>query len=172
MYYVYRFKDASNKIIYVGRTDNLDQRMSRHFTKTGHLPSDCYNRTKIVEYIEVDSYNECSILEIYFISQYSPVYNVRYAGGVNTLSLDASRYKWTKYVFKEESTLRRFNLIAARSDSGMTQLQVAEHIGVGVNQYYRLESGRVDGSVEVWRKLRSLFGKPIDELLKHGDGTI
>ncbi|WP_416389558.1 GIY-YIG nuclease family protein [Paeniclostridium hominis] len=31
----------NNKIIYVGKTNNLDRRFKQHFTK-GHLPEECY----------------------------------------------------------------------------------------------------------------------------------
>ena len=41
MYYVYRFLDKDNEIIYVGKTYNLETRLKTHFGKKGHLPEEC-----------------------------------------------------------------------------------------------------------------------------------
>ena len=50
-FYVYRFKNEENEIIYVGKTKNLKQRLSGHFGKQGHLPEKCYKEVRKVEFL-------------------------------------------------------------------------------------------------------------------------
>lgn len=73
-YYVYRFKNIDDKIIYVGKTNNIRTRMSQHFT-SGHLPKECYDSVKEIEFIKLNSNTEMDIYETYFINKYNPRYN-------------------------------------------------------------------------------------------------
>lgn len=73
--YVYRFIDKNKKIIYVGKTNNLDRRFGQHFNKGGHLPKECYNSVWKMEYIKVDSELNALLLETYYINKYRPKYN-------------------------------------------------------------------------------------------------
>lgn len=61
-YYVYRFSNKQNVIVYVGRTGNLQQRFLQH----EHLTDDI----KRIEYIECDSEAEMAWKEIYYINLY------------------------------------------------------------------------------------------------------
>lgn len=72
--YVYRFKDNKDKVIYVGRTNNIKRRMKEHF-KSGHLPLKCYKEVNSIEYIACKSEADRNILEIYLINTYKPKYN-------------------------------------------------------------------------------------------------
>jgi transcriptional regulator with XRE-family HTH domain len=65
----------------------------------------------------------------------------------------------------------RINLIKVRKGKSLTQKQVAEKIGICVRQYQKLEAGTSNGSVEIWCKLKDLFNKPIDCLLKQAIDT-
>lgn len=51
----------------------------------------------------------------------------------------------------------RENLKAARTAKGMTQQQVAEHLGISLRHYQRMESGEIIGFVELWDDLEDLF---------------
>ena len=73
--YVYRFIDKDKKIIYVGKSNNLDRRYGQHFKKGGHLPKECYNSVWKMEYIKVDSELNALLLETYYINKYRPKYN-------------------------------------------------------------------------------------------------
>jgi hypothetical protein len=76
-YYVYRFIDVTNEIIYVGKTKNIETRINRqHFTINGHLPQDCYDDTLKVEYAILNSKVEMDIYELYYINKCLPKYNV------------------------------------------------------------------------------------------------
>lgn len=58
------------------------------------------------------------------------------------------------------------NLINAREEKGLTQVETAELLGVSEQHYQRLEAGTSDGSVKVWQKLKEITGKSIDFLLE------
>lgn len=73
--YVYRFINSDEKIIYVGKTNNLDRRYVQHFNKKGHLPSECYNSVWKIEYIKTDTELNALLLETYYINKYRPKYN-------------------------------------------------------------------------------------------------
>lgn len=51
----------------------------------------------------------------------------------------------------------RPNLKQARLDKGMTQQQVADHLGISLRHYQRMESGEIIGFVELWDGLEDLF---------------
>ena len=75
-YYVYRFLDKDNNIIYIGKTNNLSRRMNgQHFSHRGHLVRECYIETEKIEYSQYKSSNMMSIYEIFLINKHTPRYN-------------------------------------------------------------------------------------------------
>lgn len=60
----------------------------------------------------------------------------------------------------------RTNLRKARMKAGLTQADVARMVGIGLRQYKAIEYGESNGSVEVWKHLRTIFHKSIDFLLE------
>ena len=58
----------------------------------------------------------------------------------------------------------RTNLINARKKIGYTQKQIAQVLEMTERHYQDLEAGTSDGSMKVWKKLRSLLNKTIDYL--------
>ncbi len=76
---VYKFKDKSGEIIYVGKAKSLRNRVGSYFhanldpeTKTGSLVS----RINDIEYIQVESEFDAIILEAELIKKYRPKYNI------------------------------------------------------------------------------------------------
>lgn len=57
------------------------------------------------------------------------------------------------------------NLKSLRKQSGMTQKQVAEHLGVVESCYANWEQGRTEPNIETLRKLCDLFTVNADDLL-------
>ena len=51
----------------------------------------------------------------------------------------------------------RPNLKQARLDKGMTQQQVADHLGITLRNYQKLEAGELLGRIAHWDKLEDLF---------------
>lgn len=45
----------------------------------------------------------------------------------------------------------------ARIDKGMTQQEVAEHLGISLRHYQKIEEGTVIGKVDLWDDLEDLF---------------
>ncbi len=53
--------------------------------------------------------------------------------------------------------MARENLKKARKEAGMTQKQVAEYLKISERYYRLIESGKRNGTFEVWDKLEDLF---------------
>jgi len=85
---VYKFFNAEDKIIYVGKAKNLKRRVSSYFTKT----HDSYKTNVLVshiarlEYICVDTEADALLLENNLIKKYQPRYNI--------LLKDGKTYPW------------------------------------------------------------------------------
>jgi len=76
---VYLYKDAQNKIIYVGKAKNLRSRVRSYFNedrladvKTGSLIAEARD----IDFIEVDNNKEALALENNLIKQYKPRFNI------------------------------------------------------------------------------------------------
>lgn len=96
-YYVYRFLNKDNIIIYVGRTGNLYQRFLQH----DHLTDEVSK----IEYIECDSEAEMVWKEIYYINLYynnlsTNISDVYLNGKMKDIGLGD---KWKRYKFKYQS---------------------------------------------------------------------
>lgn len=52
----------------------------------------------------------------------------------------------------------RQNLKAARQKAGMTQQQVADHLGISLVYYQKIEQGSRVGDFEIWDSLEDIFG--------------
>ena len=66
------------------------------------------------------------------------------------------------------------NLHTERETHTKTQREVALALGITERQYHALENGTSNGSMNVWKKAREYFRKPIDYLLglpPLGNGT-
>ena len=67
MYYVYRFLDKSQNVIYVGKSkQDLEIRFARHL----HLPNECYAMVHKIQFISCETESDMSIKEIYYINKY------------------------------------------------------------------------------------------------------
>lgn len=102
MAYVYRFKDANGKVIYVGRALELDARIRTHFSASGHLPKECYEITEEVEFLKFDTPNEMKIKELYYIGLHKPDFNSLDVSDVG-FGVDTSGDDWQKYTLLEKN---------------------------------------------------------------------
>jgi len=76
----YQFKDATGRVIYVGKAINLRSRVNSYFAKTDSLHIRTANMVAAaysVEWIEVRNEIEALILEHSLINRYSPRFNIR-----------------------------------------------------------------------------------------------
>jgi len=74
-YFVYKFVDDNEQIIYIGKTIRLPARMVQHFKTDSHLPDGCYDNVKDVFYCLLKTKAEMDIYEIYLIDKFRPQYN-------------------------------------------------------------------------------------------------
>lgn len=60
--------------------------------------------------------------------------------------------------------MKNYTLIRLRKQSGKTQRQVAQDIGISKSMYAMIETGRRTGSYITMKKVARYFGKTIDEI--------
>lgn len=76
---VYRFRDASEKVIYVGKAKNLRNRLSSYFARDLHPRTQKMVATaQQVDWVVVRSETEALQLEYSWIKEYDPQFNVRF----------------------------------------------------------------------------------------------
>ena len=93
MSYVYRFIDIEGRVIYYGKTLDMQNRMKSHFTK-GHLPKECYQSVAKIEYQKYKTESDALIMETYYITKYSPKYNkLGQSKDMPTIKFDEGNWK-------------------------------------------------------------------------------
>ena len=102
MYYVYRFLDKSNQIVYVGKTGYLKKRMTEHFSKQGHLTKGQYEQVEKIEYVELAFHLDMDFLEKYLINLWKPPFNsVDKDSDITLFSFNNAPLKWKNFDKKE-----------------------------------------------------------------------
>ncbi len=91
----YQFKDASNKIIYIGKAKNLRKRVKSYFQKRDLDPKTEALKEKIesVDFIITDNEVEALVLENNLIKKHQPKYNINYK--------DSRRYAYIELTSEE-----------------------------------------------------------------------
>ena len=78
-YYIYRFLDEDDNILYIGRTNDIRRRIiTEHFTNNTHLCKECYIETAKVEYSEFSNESEKVAYEAILINKFKPKYNIQF----------------------------------------------------------------------------------------------
>lgn len=105
VYYVYRFFNINNEIVYVGKTNNIDSRMRQHFSDKGHLKPEQYAQVQRVEYTECPSQLDMDILEKYLINLWQPPFNtVDRNSSISFFDLkNTKELKWIVYFNKSNN---------------------------------------------------------------------
>lgn len=111
MAFVYRFIDDKERVIYYGKTIDLDSRIHNHFTR-GHLPRECYDSVARIEYQKYKTESDALIMETYYITKYNPKYN-KLGKSRDIPDIEFEEKKWKTYrVFdvKPSKSNRNFNI--------------------------------------------------------------
>lgn len=173
MYYVYRFLDANENVIYVGKTADIRERMYQHFSEVGHLPKECYDKVHKIEYLETKDSVDGTIIEKYLINEFRPMFNSDYVNSDIIYSLNSNEFAWKIYDrnFCRKHKYTTYNssklLIAKkRLENGWTQQDVADMIGTTKGHYSNIERGIRLPAYEYIVRLQHLFNMLIDELLQ------
>jgi excinuclease ABC subunit C len=92
---VYRFRDSTGRVIYVGKAKSLRSRLNSYFTGDLHPRTEQMVRTaRAVDWTVVSTEVEALQLEYTWIKQYDPRFNVRYR--------DDKSYPWLAVTLDEE----------------------------------------------------------------------
>jgi excinuclease ABC subunit C len=75
---IYKYFDAGNELIYVGKARNLKKRISSYFTKTftGYKTHELVKRINRIEFVIVNSEQDAFLLENSLIKEFQPKYNI------------------------------------------------------------------------------------------------
>jgi excinuclease ABC subunit C len=75
---IYKYFDAKNELLYVGKAKNLRKRISSYFTKTftGYKTHELVQRISHIEFTIVDSEQDAFLLENALIKQFQPRFNI------------------------------------------------------------------------------------------------
>jgi len=110
-YFIYKFVDDNDQIIYIGKTIRLPDRMVQHFTTDSHLTNECYDNVKYIFYSSLKTKIEMDIYEIYLIDKYRPRYNIKSVYKQDEISsIVLPELFWEKYYsesldLKEKTTI-------------------------------------------------------------------
>src|SRR5690625_15676 len=96
-FYVYMFYDYNGKVVYVGRTNNIEKRIKQHFRGQGNLSKHQYEQVFKVVYAELPSMNDSIIYETYYISMFNPKFNTSLNDGVGTSVIIVNEPKFVEY---------------------------------------------------------------------------
>lgn len=105
-YYIYKFLDKKNDILYIGRTNDIYRRiLKEHFTDLGHLPYECYKSIEKVVYTEIKFESEEVAYEAILINLLKPKYNIQFKdeGNFNTF---IPEFKWLDFKWEYEGQLQ------------------------------------------------------------------
>ena len=96
---VYRFLDEDRNILYIGRAEDLENRMNNHT----HLPKICYDKRKYVEYVEFETKEDMRIAERILIAKIKPPYNIEFKDNEVTFNLnELNDLKWKNFEIKRK----------------------------------------------------------------------
>ena len=75
---IYKYFDASNELLYVGKAKNLRKRTSSYFSKTftGYKTHELVQRIRRIEFTIVNSEQDAFLLENALIKEYQPRFNI------------------------------------------------------------------------------------------------
>jgi len=75
---IYKYYDAANELLYVGKAKNIRKRVSSYFNKTlaSYKTHELVKRIKKIEFTIVNSEQDAFLLENSLIKQYQPLFNI------------------------------------------------------------------------------------------------
>jgi len=106
VFYIYRFLDKNGKILYIGRTNDIERRiLKEHFTAIGHLPEECYMAVEKVEYARIVNESEEVAYEAILINKLKPKYNIQF-NDEGLFDIKLPEFEWKPFVFKHDYHLQ------------------------------------------------------------------
>ncbi len=90
---IYIFKDASGRIIYIGKAQNLKKRVQSHFAKNNFFSAQFIDKAADLDWIITRNEKEPFLLEDQLIKKYQPRHNIQWR--------DDKSYFWVKFTADE-----------------------------------------------------------------------
>lgn len=183
-YYIYRFLNENNEVIYIGRTNNIVSRIATHFSSQGHLPQECYDEVKRVDYLELKTKNDMKIKELYYISKYKPIFNTHdkydVSFGINELTdawilferkkIDAFVQEANRLIEEDNKKTEEIKLLNLRNkDLSSEIIKLKSELEVKNNELNTVKSKEITSQkIEVSHKSEDVsFKTAVDILLKN-----
>lgn len=171
-YYVYRFKDIDGNVIYVGKTNNLTNRMATHFGINGHLDPKCYGSVEKIEYIEFKNKLDMDVKEIYYIDLFKPIYNKvnKREGRMETEFVNKDEWKTfvlknNEYVEKLEEELKELEALNKETEKNLIYYKKRFH------ELNNEKASKADETIKLHRELKEVLENR-KEIRKIGDEFI
>jgi DNA-binding XRE family transcriptional regulator/predicted GIY-YIG superfamily endonuclease len=173
-FYVYRFLNKDNDILYIGKTENtsLDFRMKSHT----HLPDECYLNVNKIEYIEFKNRNLMIICERYLIPTIKPKYNKEFVIEEIPFPIpEFNNIKWTEYKktcilknlmdFRNNRNSILLEIKKIRKKLSYTQNDMALSLGISLDCYKSYEQGRRAITLKMVDKISSVLDVKLESLI-------
>lgn len=104
----YKFINNNDEIIYIGKAEILENRINKNGHKSRHLPKECYDEIKVIQYTSFNTKYDMDFAEKYYIKKYKPKYNDKHAGKPITIGLEELDNKiWTTYYLDENEIIKQ-----------------------------------------------------------------
>lgn len=126
---IYIFKDASGRILYVGKATNLKSRVASYFNdsrKEDRPVMSILGKVSSIETEETDSALEALILEANWIKKYQPKYNVDLKDDKSFSHLVITREEFPRVLIVRESD---FSKQGKEIKSGKIKIKIADSFG-------------------------------------------
>jgi excinuclease ABC subunit C len=109
---VYTMRDASGKILYIGKAGNLRRRVSSYFLKAHDARIErLMQEVREIEYEETDTALEALILEAKRIKEHHPLYNIREQDDKSFLYVAITREAFPRVLLVRGKDMGRLNLL-------------------------------------------------------------
>ena len=154
-YSVYKFINRYDEVIYIGKSKDLDKRMSNH----NHLDDECYKEMAYITYTTFGTEHEMDFAERYYIQKENPKYNTMLSGrriSFNCEELDNAKfipYEINGYVV--EKTLEQINSLMKESIEIQLDANIYEFAGIIFMLKVKKQGSLCGDSREKYKEIRS-----------------
>lgn len=117
MYFLYRFLNENNDVIYLGRTNDIRRRiLKEHFTNNTHLCLECYKETHRVEYTQIKNESEEFAFEAILINKIRPKYNTQFKDNAE-FNFTLPEFKWIEFEWNFDGQLELMKKLKCSTQS-------------------------------------------------------
>ena len=110
-YYLYRFLDKNDNVIYIGRTNNIERRiLKEHFTPNTHIVPECYLEAEKVEYTEFEYESEEVAYEAILINRLCPKYNKQFKDNAK-FNAELPNIEWKEFKWEYPGQMEMMKIL-------------------------------------------------------------